>query len=613
VLRVKLLLIHAKEFKYKVTAPALSEYEDVSEASAENKFENALVVFTTVEYGDNEQVVEKAVNELKSVIERIKPSIVVIYPYAHLSPELAPPHKALELLKLFEDKARSNLDIPVVRAPFGWYKEFTLNCYGHPLSELSKTIRAEATGVKREITRKYYILTPSGEIYGPGEFDYSNFPDLKILVDKEVYGKELEGGENRVNDYCRKFGFEWEPMSDVGHMRYGPEATLMVELVEDYSYQIAKSLGIPVYKIRGTNMFRKGERAIAEHAKLFGERLYEIQEEVPLIMRYAACFQQFAMVRDWVISYKDLPFAVLEIADSYRYEQPGETALCFRLRRFYMPDLHVFTKNLEEAMEVGLRLHDKIFEETRKIGREYVSLYNVAQEFYEAHRNYLVELARREGKSILVRILPRERSVYYWVLNVEYHIIDELRRPREIATFQIDVGNARRFDIKYRDEHGNLRYPTIIHTAILGSVERYIFTLFDTAAIAESKGKTPRLPTWISPVQVRLIPVSKEHLSYAEEIGAALEGRGFRVDIDDRDETVSRKVRDAEVDWVPYIVVVGDREVKTGVLSVRIRGVGIREMRLEQLIEELEKEVSGYPKRPLTMPSRLSQRIMRRS
>nr|KJR71954.1 MAG: hypothetical protein TU36_05015 [Vulcanisaeta sp. AZ3] len=193
---------------------------------------------------------------------------------------------------------------------------------------------------------------------------------------------------------------------------------------------------------------------------------------------------------------------------------------------------------------------------------------------------------------------------------MEFHIVDELRRPREIATFQFDIGNAQRFGIKYRDENGELRYPVIIHTAILGSVERYIYALLDTAAIMESRGEIPRLPTWIVPIQVRIIPIGKEHLAIANEIASKLEERMIRVDIDDRfDETLSKRIRDAEVYWVPYIVVIGEREAKSGSLSIRVRGSQKAiEMGIEDLINKVEEEVKGYPRRPLTMPRYLSMR-----
>ena len=614
---MRLLFIHAEDFSYQVRDKAVENPEPLTPDLERGSAKNVLVVFMSVEEGDSEDpsYISYVTDQILDVLNRVKASQIVLYPYAHLSPNLASPSKALGVLLAVYNNLREKSPVPVSRAPFGYYKAFDIKCYGHPLSELSKSLSLTmvTTQAKQQVVSKdyYVVLTPNGEEYDATKYQFKpGEEDLMALVEKEVLRKELEGGgEPRYIDYCRKFGFEWEPMSDAGHMRYGPAATLMMELVEDYAWKLANELGIPVFKIRGTNMFRRGERAIDEHARLFNERMYTIEgDRDELIMRYAACFQQFAMIRDWVLSYKDIPVGMLEVADSYRYEQPGETVLCFRLRRFYMPDLHIFTKDLNNAMEVALKLHEIIFREIRRLGRDYVSLYNVTKQFYDEHRDYLIELARREGKPILVRVMPEQK--YYWVLNVEFHIVDELRRPREIATFQFDVGNAQRFGIKYMGENGEVKYPVIIHTAILGSVERYIYALLDTAAITESKGGVPRLPTWVAPIQVRVIPIGKDHLQYANDIASKLEDRMIRVDIDDRfDETLAKRIRDAETFWVPYIIVIGDREVKTGKLSVRARGAQkVMEMGIDELINRIEEEIKGYPRRPLTMPKYLSKR-----
>ncbi|MEM4898028.1 MAG: threonine--tRNA ligase [Pyrobaculum sp.] len=608
---MRLLYIHAERFKWAAREPALEIHDEPTSGSVEN----SLVVFTTVEKGDvvEEEFLDKVAQDIIDVASRVKAEAIVIYPYAHLSNELARPYIAREVLDRLYQIVGKRFKGVVHKAPFGYYKSFEIKCIGHPLAELSRTFKLEKKiGEKKtEEKRDYYVvLTPDGGVYKPEEFNYDSYPDFKTLVEKEVYRKELGGGgEPKYLDYLKKFGFEWEPMSDVGHMRYAPEATVMMELVEDYAYTVAKSLDIPVFKIRGTNMFRLSESAIESHAKLFGERLYIVESDTDLILRYAACFQQFAMVKDWVISYKNLPFGLLEIADSYRHEQPGETVLLFRLRRFYMPDLHIFTKDLREAMEVTFKLHHVIFREIERLGRAYVSLYNVTEDFYNTYRDYLIELAKREEKPILVRVLPGQK--YYWVLNVEFHIIDELGRPREVATFQIDVGNAQRFGIKYVDENNQVKYPVIIHTAILGSVERYLYAVFDTAAMLEKQGKAPRLPTWLSPIQVRVIPITKENLKYAVEVADRLEQEGIRVDIDDRDETLSKRIRDAEMHWVPYICVVGAREERERTISVRERGGGSYRVDLEQLIKKIKEEVRGYPQRPLYMPRFLSQRPTR--
>lgn len=609
---MRVLLIHAERFKWTPKSAAL----EVSDEPTEGDAENALVAFTAVEETDrlDDEYLDVVASDIIDTASKVGAKSIVVYPYAHLSPSLARPYMAKEILNRLYIIIKEKTQLNVLKASFGYYKEFELKCYGHPLSELSRSYTPDAVVKARRPSaepaseqRDYYlILTPDGAEYKPEEFALDRYPDLRALVEKEVLRRELPGGEPKYIEYAKRFGFEWEPMSDVGHMRYGPDATMMMELAEDYAFQAAKALGIPIFKIRGTNMFKLSERPIEAHAKLFGERLYIVEADTDSILRYAACFQQFAMVKDWIVSYRNLPFGMLEIADSYRYEQPGETVLLFRLRRFYMPDLHIFAKDLDEAIKITYKLHDKIFDEIRKIERDYISLYNITEEFYKEHKDYLQELAKREGKPILLRVLPGQK--YYWVLNVEFHIVDELGRPREIATFQIDVGNAARFGIKYVDEDNRIRYPAIIHTAILGSVERYLFALFDTAAVMERAGKTPRLPAWITPTQVRLIPVSREYLDLAVKTADEIEALSIRVDVDDRDETLSKKIRDAEREWIPYVVVMGRREASTGVLTVRRRGEGQKQMTLAELIAKINEELKGYPRRPLYAPKLLSQR-----
>ncbi|MEM1772985.1 MAG: threonine--tRNA ligase, partial [Desulfurococcaceae archaeon] len=426
---MRILAIHAKTFSYDIVKPAIEEPENIND-DLKKEFENVLVLFTTIENSDDVDIVNNAIVEIDNLIKQIKPTEVLIYPYAHLSTDLASPVKAVEILNKLYDVASKSLQVPVYKAPFGWYKSFKLECYGHPLSELSRTITRGAVAQRKPIEKRYFIMTQDGALVKPEEFDYSNYPDLKILVDKEVYGKELEGGENRVNDYSAKFGFEWEPMSDHGHMRYNPPAVVLMDAVARYSWQVAKSLGIPVFRVMGTNMFNLRAKPVYEHAVLFGDRLYELEvDNEKYVLRYAACHQQFAMIKDWVISYKDLPFGVFEVADSYRLEQRGELNVLFRTRKFYMPDLHILTRDLSEAVEVAKKVQAKIHEEAAKLGRKYIALYNVTEDFLRENRDKLMEFVRNENSPVLIAVLPA--GIYYWVINVEYHIIDNLKRPRE--------------------------------------------------------------------------------------------------------------------------------------------------------------------------------------
>jgi len=605
---VKLLLIHAEDFWFKTREKALDEAE-VEGIIREYKASNALVVFTAVEHNDSrggKEFIDMVANELIDVLRKINASEIVIYPYAHLSRRLATPYEALDVLRSLENTLKVR-GVKVIRAPFGWYKAFSIRCYGHPLSELSREYVPAPEARRRIVERRYYVLTPQGDIYDAKDYRTDD-EELRILIEKEVFKRELPGGKPKIVEICRKFGFEWESMSDAGHMRYGPHATVILEAVMEYSWMVAKSLGIPVFRVRGTNMFNLRFKPVKEHADLFGDRLYEIETDSGrLVLRYAACHQQFAMIKDWIISYKDLPFGAFELADSYRYEQSGEVMLCFRLRKFYMPDLHIFTRDLEEAKKISLKVQEKILEEIRKLGRNYVAIYNVTEDFFNEHRDYLIELVKREGRPALIEVLPS--GIYYWVLNVEYNIIDTLKRPREIATFQIDIGNAKRFGIRYIDEEGNEKYPVIIHTAIIGGVERYIYTVFDTALQNELKGKIPALPTWLSPIQVRVIPVSKQFMSYAEEVLKKLINAGIRADIDDRDLSLGKKIREAGIEWIPYIAVIGSREKETGTVNVRIRHKGIQKsMKVSELINMIKEEIQGYPQVDSALPTHLSRR-----
>jgi threonyl-tRNA synthetase len=216
-------------------------------------------------------------------------------------------------------------------------------------------------------------------------------------------------------------------------------------------------------------------------------------------------------------------------------------------------------------------------------------------------------MARVEKKPLLLNFVPEGH--YYWVLNVEYNIIDDLDRPREIGTFQIDVGNAQRFDIHYANEKGEREYPVIIHTAVIGGLERYLFALLDSAVRMERQGKKPMLPVWVSPVHARVIPLSKQLVKDGMVILEKLEEAGIRADLDDRDDTLQSRIRDAELSWVPYIVVFGERELKSEKLSVRTREDG-KEIKtsVSELIARIKSETQGYPSRALTYPKLLSQR-----
>lgn len=476
---------------------------------------------------------------------------------------------------------------------------------GVPVPDVArKDVDQKVTGSK-----EFFILGTDGKITGIKDYNPEDQSDFAKLVAKEALG--IGSTATEAPTYIRhmqKFGIEWEPMSDRGHMRYGPEGALMMALIFDYSNQIVRQLGIPVYNVIGTNMFNLAEKPVKTHAELFGDRLYQLEADgKKFILRYAACHQQFAMVRDWTISYRNMPFGAFEIADSYRLEQPGELLLGFRLRRMNMPDLHIFCKDMEEAKSMLLEVHKKIYEIMRAMGRDYVSLYNItSRDSLSNEQQFLQQLLAIEKKPVLVAVYPPGKN-YYWTLNIEYHIIDELGRPREIGTVQIDTGNAARFGIKYTDKNGDSRLPVILHTALIGTTERFIYTLFDNA-LRQGPNKAT-LPTWVSPTQVRICPVNDRNLEYANKLADILEANNIRVDIDDRSERIQHKISESERHWTPYLIVVGDREAQSGQIPVRSRAAGTsNKYTLQEFIAQLREETKDKPFKKLPYPRLLSMR-----
>jgi threonyl-tRNA synthetase len=463
--------------------------------------------------------------------------------------------------------------------------------------------------------KKFVVLQSDGKLFKPDGYKAQD-PNFDLLIRQEALGERAVKKE-KLPEYVKvahKLGFEKELMSDKGHMRYNPKGDLILRLVKAYSRDIVRSIhGLQVYEVSGSNMFDLAQKAISEHAELFGDRLYKIKsDKSEFVLRYAACFAQFAMAGDWQISHKQLPFGMFEIADSYRAEQSGECMLLFRDRRFHMPDLHILARDYAEAKVWVKNIQDKIFDEIEKIGRDdYDLLINVSSEkYFNENKEWFCDLLKREHKKAgLICIYP-EGVNYYWVLNIEYHIIDALKHVREIGTVQIDFGNAKRFGIQYVDEKGKRCFPLILHQAIIGAIERYIYAIIDKAVIDEQDGKIPAIPYWLCPSQVRLIPVGKAHLKYCEKLADKLEKRCIRVDIDEAGESVSKRVRKAFNEWIPFCLIIGDKEVRGGKLPLRDRKRNSdHNYSFLELAKKLRGEQAEYPWDKLPYPRRVSERV----
>ena len=611
---MKLLLIHADYIEYEVKKK--TKIAEPFEGKGA-RIEEALVVFTAVEKGDDEKVVDKAVEEIEDVAKKVGAERIVIYPYAHLSSNLADAETGLNILKKLEEKLSKNFEVH--RAPFGWYKAFRISCKGHPLSELSREIKGEITEAlkaEEEIKSYWFILTPDKKLVEIDKFDFNGHEKLKKFADYEMAKRRVVDRIPPHVEYMKKLQIaDYEEASDSGHLRYYPKGRLIKSLLEEFV--TLKCIEYGAMEVETPIMYDRSHPTLKRYLERFPARQYILHgDKRDFFLRFAACFGQFLMSRDAVITYKNLPMRLYELTRySFRKEQRGELVGLRRLRAFTMPDMHTIVKDIEQAKEEFLRQYKLSIEVLREIGLEpedYEVALRVTKDFYEEHKEFIHSLVDIIKKPILVEMW--DRRFFYFVLKFEFNFIDALDKASALSTVQIDVENAERYGIYYVDEDGRKKTPIILHCSLSGAIERCIYALLEKAYMQIEKGKLPMLPVWLSPTQVRIIPVSEKYIDYAIKVAEMLKERKVRVDVDDRDETLAKKVRDASTEWIPYIAVVGEEEVKEGVLTVTIRAEStLKEqkkvkMSVEELAERIRKECEGKPFKPLSLPMLLSAR-----
>ncbi|MDD1674178.1 MAG: threonine--tRNA ligase [Methanomicrobiales archaeon] len=605
---MRLLLIHSDYIEYEALTktPMAEDTERRKDILPE-----ALVAFCAVEeedVNDIGDVVRQAVQEIALSAERVQATNVMLYPYAHLSSDLAPPDVAQLVLRSIEEGLNALGTFTVKRAPFGWYKSFRISCKGHPLSELSRQItpggEEEAKKEKSGVTHDFFVMTPDGELHDTEDFiDDSPFG---ALLKKELGLPVPPGGDPIHVELMRsKELVDYEAVSDVGHLRWMPRGKLVRDLLADYVLQILLPYG--AMPVETPVMYDLDDQAICEHAAKFGERQYRFKSGTRnMMLRFAACFGMFSIMRDMHISPNTLPMKMYELSTySFRHEQKGEVIGLKRLRAFTMPDMHTLCSDMDEALQC--------FEEQLRIGFQtgrdfqipYVSAIRCTRDFYEQYAEWMQKVVRETGEPILLEILSER--VHYWVAKIDLAAIDGQGRPIENPTVQIDVESSTRFDIKYHKD-GNEIHPPILHCSPTGSVERVICALLENTAAQ----KVPSLPTWLSPTQVRLIPIADRHIGAVTQMCDALTAATIRTDIDDREESVNRKVRLAGTDWVPYVAVIGDREAAAGTMTVTIRKKSEPEkpfkqqMTIQELVAMVREDTAGMPVRPLYTPRKLS-------
>ncbi len=619
---MRILLIHSDYIKFEAKKKAIRDAEEFKEKGQEA--ENVLVAFIAVEKIDEEDpdsVIKQLVKEIKGTVKRVGAESIAIYPYAHLSSSLSGVNVARKIL----DDAYKNLkkEYPTIKAPFGWYKGFEIKCKGHPLSELSRTIvpeggkekkekkgkESEALKAEERLKSEWYILDLSGNLVPVSEFRFKKenlnlkkFADYEIsksrVVDKEPPHVRLM----RIHEIA-----DYEPGSDQGNMRWYPKGSLIKRLLEEHvSNIVAESGGM---QVETPIMYDISHPNLSKYIDRFPARQYTLKSGAKeYFLRFAACFGQYLMKHDMTISYRNLPLRLYELTHySFRYEQSGELVGLRRLRAFTMPDMHTLTVDMESAKKEFLSQYRLCMKWMNDLKLEYEIGIRFVRRFYEENKEFANQLVKLVGKPALIEIW--DERPFYFVMKFEFNFVDALDKASALSTVQIDIENTERFGITYVDEDGKEKHPLMLHASISGSIDRNVYALLEKAYLEQQRGNKPMLPLWLSPTQVRLVPVSEEFNEFAQEIADELDKNRIRVDIDDRNETIGKKIREAEREWIPYILVLGERERESERFKVRIRRSGEqRDMSLKELIREIKDKTGNLPFKPLPLSRFVSER-----
>ena len=611
---MRILQLHCDKIEYTPIKKEISVAEDVEPNTVE--LDEVVVCFVAIEKGDDEHVVQNSVSQIKESMEKIGSKKLLLYPYAHLSANLASPSTALAILKSLEENFEG---IDVSHAPFGWTKSYQVKVKGHPLAESSKVITPESQKEKTsaalesesKIKSFWHILTPDGKMQDIETFNFTQNKQLEVLAKYESAKKRnVEEPPPHVALMKKLAIADYESASDQGNMRFFPNGRLIKSQIEQFVTDKVRDYG--GFEVETPIMYDSHHPSMESYFNRFPARQYNIDSEgKKLFLRFAACFGQFLMANDFQISYKHLPYRLYELTRySFRREQSGELVGLRRLRAFTMPDCHAFCKDMSQAIDefrTRFDLSRDVLDGLGIIRDDYEMAIRLTEEFYNENKDLIIEMVKKIGKPVLVEMW-KERF-FYFVLKWEFNYIDNLGKASALSTDQIDVENGNRYGIEFVDEQNQTKNPIILHNSPSGAIERIMYVLLEKSAKDAKEGRKPSLPLWLAPTQVRIIPLTDEFLDFSKDLSKKLSQKNIRVDIDDRNDSIGKRIRDAEKEWIRYILVIGEKEIASTNLSVRDRNSNnVRDLSFDEFISEISGLTSNKPFSKLNMPLLLSKR-----
>ncbi len=439
-----------------------------------------------------------------------------------------------------------------------------------------------------------------------------------FFTEKELkdYLRKLEEAKKRDH---RKLGRElklfeiFEEEAGPGLVFYLPKGAIIRSEMEKYlekehekrGYQkvyIPHIMRVDLWKTSGHYDFYRENMffvPIVEHeeGEVLGNKDVPLtKEEIDKAAWYAVkpmnCPGHILIYKNEVRSYKDLPIKFYEFGTVYRYEKSGSLHGLLRVRGFTQDDAHIICtpEQVEEEVKKVVKM---AFDVLKTFGFEDFEVYISTRPEKYVGTDEMWNLAENSLKKALedlgVEYKIDEGGGAFYGPKIDIKVKDCLGRKWQCSTVQFDFNLPERFDMTYVDKDGEKKRPYMIHRAILGSFERFFGLLIEHYA--------GLFPLWLAPIQVRVIPISEKFVDYAKEITKKLKEAGIRVDLDDRDLKVGKKIREAELEKIPYMVIVGQKEQEEKTISVRSKKKGqLGNLKLEEFIEMLKKEIENKEK-----------------
>ncbi len=326
------------------------------------------------------------------------------------------------------------------------------------------------------------------------------------------------------------------------------------------------------------------------HWDHYKENMYTTKiDEVDYGIKPMNCPGGMIVYKSKMHSYRDLPIRMGELGLVHRHEKSGELNGLFRVRCFTQDDAHIFClpEQIESEIARIIQLIDKVYS---IFGLTYAVELSTRPENSmgsDEQWNMAEDALKKVLKDLNIPYELNEGDGAFYGPKIDFHIRDSLGRSWQCGTIQLDFQMPERFDLTYIGEDGEKHRPVMLHRVIFGAIERFIGILIENFAGA--------FPTWLAPVQVKILPITDRNLDYAREISKLMESKGIRTEVDERQEKIGYKIREAQMEKVPYMLVVGDKEMEAKAVGVRERKNGdIGQMPLQDFIAKIQEEIDSF-------------------